>query len=147
LNRSELVRAEPLGIYNWYLVTSQSKLESQFKDDQNVLSYGQEKLMKVQKKVSLNDPNFGAQWHLQNTGNSLLIVSSEVKIGQVDGATSGNDINVVSAWDGGITGNGILIQLVDDGLDFTHPDFESKYVASARSEIMYTKVTVLTALT
>lgn len=59
-----------------------------------------------------NDPLFSNQWHLQNTGQS--------------GGTVGIDANVVDVWGSpfgsGITGNGIRIAIVDDGLQTNHPD-------------------------
>ena len=55
-----------------------------------------------------NDPNKnGYQWHLQNTGDR-------------DGVT-GVDANVVSVWDS-YRGSGIVIGIIDDGLEVAHPD-------------------------
>ncbi len=56
---------------------------------------------------ALNDPQisdslYGCQWHLQNQ--------------------SGEDINVEPVWAEGITGEGINIAVVDDGMDFIHED-------------------------
>ncbi|MBE2283225.1 MAG: S8 family serine peptidase [Prosthecobacter sp.] len=51
--------------------------------------------------------NAGYQWHLRNTGEN--------------GATTGIDVNVVSAWDS-YKGAGIRIGIVDDGLQVAHPD-------------------------
>ena len=60
-----------------------------------------------------NDPLFGDQWHLLNTGQS--------------GGTIGADANVEPAWDSGIIGTGSVIAIVDDGLQYTHPDLASQY--------------------
>ena len=59
------------------------------------------------KTDALNDPQigdslYGCQWHLRNQ--------------------SGEDINVEPVWAEGITGEGINIALVDDGMDFNHED-------------------------
>src|SRR5262249_23181267 len=67
------------------------------------------------------DPLFPQQWHLQNTGQT--------------GGTPGADANVVTAWDpliaGGpmILGSGVVIGIVDDGLQYTHPDLAPNYRA------------------
>ena len=63
------------------------------------------------------DPGFPNQWGLHNTGQN---------IGGVDG-TPGADIHAVSAWDieDGQT-NEITVAVLDSGIDFDHPDLESK---------------------
>ncbi|WP_254564661.1 SBBP repeat-containing protein [Oscillatoria sp. HE19RPO] len=61
-----------------------------------------------------NDPLFNQQWHLENTGQT--------------GGTTGVDANVITVWDE-ITGEGIKIAIVDDGVQHTHPDLSSRYRA------------------
>ncbi len=62
---------------------------------------------RVAKRSVPNDPLFGNQWSLRNTGQS--------------GIMPGIDVNVASVWDTW-RGNGIRIAIVDDGLQVTHPD-------------------------
>lgn len=59
-----------------------------------------------------NDPLFNLQWHLNNTGQS--------------GGTIGADINLGNTWDT-ITGNGVVVGIVDDGLQYTHPELQGQY--------------------
>ena len=59
-----------------------------------------------------NDPYFDDQWHLQNAG-------------QTNGV-SGEDANVTGAWDN-YTGTGVVISVVDDGLDHAHADLSPNY--------------------
>lgn len=59
-----------------------------------------------------NDPLFSLQWHLQNTGQF--------------GGTSGIDLNVTTAWDS-VTGQGVTIGIVDDGLQGSHEDLATNY--------------------
>ena len=54
-----------------------------------------------------NDPLFSQQWHLHNTGQL--------------GAGAGEDINVTAAWDF-YQGSGVIIAIVDDGLETGHED-------------------------
>ncbi len=62
-----------------------------------------------------NDPQFGSQWHLRNTGQS--------------GGVVGADANVVDVWDT-YTGAGVVIGIVDDGLQRDHPDLAANYVSA-----------------
>jgi len=40
----------------------------------------------------------------------------------------GYDINVVPVWQKGITGRGIVVSILDDGIDHSHPDLQRNYV-------------------
>ncbi|MBN3276227.1 NEC2 convertase, partial [Polyodon spathula] len=67
--------------------------------------------------VKMHDPLFTKQWYLVNTG-------------QADG-TPGLDLNVAEAWELGFTGKGVTIAIMDDGIDYLHPDLASNYNAEA----------------
>ena len=62
-----------------------------------------------------NDPSFSSQWHLLNTGQNS--------------GTAGEDANVTGAWDSA-TGNGVIIAIVDDGVDHQHSDLSPNYLTS-----------------
>jgi subtilisin-like proprotein convertase family protein len=68
-----------------------------------------------QKKAVPNDTLFTTQWHLRNTGQGS---------GRV-----GVDANVVDVWDD-FKGSGIQIAVVDDGVDFAHPDLSPNRAAT-----------------
>tara|TARA_B100000900_G_scaffold412360_1_gene433973 strand:+ start:3117 stop:6935 length:3819 start_codon:yes stop_codon:yes gene_type:complete len=59
-----------------------------------------------------NDDVFDDQWHLRNYGQTS--------------GTLGEDANITSVWNS-YTGNGIIISVVDDGLDKDHPDISPNY--------------------
>jgi len=61
------------------------------------------------------DPLFPYQWHLSNTGQH--------------GGTPGADVHILPPWDDGINGNGIVIGIVDDGVQHVHPDLSPNYVS------------------
>lgn len=56
-----------------------------------------------------NDPYFSKQWYLNNT--------------------DGLDLNVRDAWRDGATGKGVKIAILDDGIDYLHPDLRDSYNA------------------
>ncbi len=62
-----------------------------------------------------NDPLFGQQWHLRNTGQF--------------GGTAGLDSRASLVWDSYL-GDGVVIAIVDDGLEHTHPDLAERYLAA-----------------
>ena len=69
---------------------------------------------KITYRVQPNDPNFGQQWQYINSGQG--------------GGLLGADIDADLAWDvttGGLTvqGDTIVVAVIDDGLDLSHPDF------------------------
>jgi subtilisin-like proprotein convertase family protein len=57
---------------------------------------------------SFSNPRY--QWHLNNTGQN--------------GATTGIDANITTVWDT-YQGSGILVGIVDDGLETSHPDLSA----------------------
>jgi subtilisin family serine protease len=65
---------------------------------------------------AFNASNAGYQWHLKNTGQR--------------GGVAGIDLNVEPAW-ATVKGNGIVIGIVDDGMEIAHPDLAGNYLASA----------------
>lgn len=63
-----------------------------------------------------DDPDFRNQWHIKSS--------------------TGIDLNVYGAWENRIFGEGVGISIVDDGLEWRHPDFvdangKSRYNSSA----------------
>ncbi len=62
------------------------------------------------------DPLYGCQWHLRNTGQ--LSYSGKR-------TTAGEDINVEGVWNDGISGAGINIAVAGDGVDLSHEDLSA----------------------
>ncbi|KAI5294503.1 pheromone processing endoprotease, partial [Ascosphaera acerosa] len=61
--------------------------------------------------LGIDDPGFMNQWHLLNT------------------AQAGHDLNVTGLWLEGLTGNGSIAAIVDDGLDMYSLDLKANYFA------------------
>ena len=94
---------------------------SDIHNHKNVEDISENVVMYAAKRVVFADPLYPDQWHLKNTGQKGLAVR--------------NDIAVEGAWNLGYDGNKILIQIIDDGLDYKHDDLKNKYMASARYNI------------
>jgi len=41
---------------------------------------------------------------------------------------NGLDMNVIPAWNNGYTGRGIVVSILDDGIEKDHPDLKRNYV-------------------
>lgn len=61
-----------------------------------------------------NDPSYGSQWHLNNTGQT--------------GGVSGADVNAEDAWDITTGDPNVVIVIIDTGVDQDHPDLVNKLV-------------------
>ncbi|KAB7507163.1 Furin-like protease 2 [Armadillidium nasatum] len=63
------------------------------------------------------DPYFSHQWYLS------------------EGAVGGFDMNVSAAWLEGYTGKGVVISILDDGIQHNHPDLKQNYDPLASTDI------------
>lgn len=71
------------------------------------------------------DPLFKYAWHLSNTGQQVFATAP---------AVSGIDLNLKTTWAQGIEGNGILVQVSDDGVEDTHEDLTSNFAYTSQSK-------------
>ena len=75
--------------------------------------------LRENRQVDLNprDPMFRDQWHLNG------------------GARGGYDMNVQPAWNRGITGRGVVVTILDDGIQTNHPELAANYDPRASTDI------------
>lgn len=73
----------------------------------------------------------------------LIIVLPSRK--QDGGAKNGFDLNVLAAWKMGYTGKGIVITILDDGLEKDHPDLQANYVSTLERQISATTTLMMTS--
>ena len=62
-----------------------------------------------------NPTGFPGQWHLENNA-------------PVASRNDGNSANLRPAWTAGYTGKGVVIGIVDDGVEGTHEDMKGNYI-------------------
>ncbi|XP_036393111.1 proprotein convertase subtilisin/kexin type 7 [Megalops cyprinoides] len=76
----------------------------------HVAWHSQEQLLRRAKRsLAFNDPKYPKQWHLHN----------ELRVGM--------DINVTGVWERNITGTGVTVVVVDDGVQHTLQDIQPNY--------------------
>jgi len=76
-----------------------------------------ENLVDLPPETDPTDPLFQHQWYLKNTGQN--------------GGKPKLDLNVAAAWAQGITGKNVTTAIMDDGVDYMHPDLIHNYNARA----------------
>lgn len=88
--------------------------------------------------LTFNDPLFGSQWNLVNTGQRYTSDGDGTAAQKIADAQAKNgglllDINVIDAWKAGYTGKGIIQSVSDDGFDLAHEDIQ----ANLRKDLAY----------
>ncbi|GFO25894.1 proprotein convertase subtilisin/kexin type, partial [Plakobranchus ocellatus] len=74
--------------------------------------WAEQQVARVRKKRAhhFNDPKWPVTWYLNDHGNGL-------------------GMNVREAWDMGFTGKGVVVTILDDGIEKDHPDLIRNYVS------------------
>uniref|UniRef100_A0A8V5GUS8 Uncharacterized protein n=1 Tax=Melopsittacus undulatus TaxID=13146 RepID=A0A8V5GUS8_MELUD len=72
--------------------------------------HAEQRLLKRSKRsLHFNDPKYPLQWHLNNR------------------KSPGKDINVTGVWERNVTGRGVTVVVVDDGVEHTIKDIQPNY--------------------
>ena len=95
----------------------------QLKSEENVMYFKRQRILDREKRLPVssnnndlkfNDPQFKKEWYINNEG-------------QTSGPSSFDD-RVMKVWrEVGITGQGVKVSILDDGMDHTHPDLKDNY--------------------
>ncbi|XP_028985756.1 neuroendocrine convertase 2-like isoform X2 [Betta splendens] len=70
--------------------------------------------------LTFNDPLWHMQWEL---------------FAQDEYGASGADLNVMPVWNNNITGDGVVVSIIDDGLDYTNKDLKKNFEARASVDL------------
>lgn len=90
----------------------QKVVEMKLDQHQDVDSYRREIIRKRHKRreLTFSDSEFPNQWHLRNPSTRM-------------------DIDVMRVWENNVTGKGVTVAVVDDGVEWNNPDLEENYCA------------------
>eukprot|EP00794_Sanderia_malayensis_P007060 gene7061-7854_t len=72
-------------------------------------------------KIVMNDPMYPQQWYIENTGQTV--------------GPAGFDSRVHEVWKKGYTGKDVVISVLDDGMDHTHPELKDNYDPEASVDL------------
>lgn len=93
------------------------------------VAYAEPNYLRRKLTVTPNDPQFGDQWGLSNTGQANFVSGGPA-------GNAGGDLHLLSAWDldgDGVadhTGRGnVTVAVIDDAVETTHPDLAANLVA------------------
>ena len=95
---------ETVGMFHIFETVSRSPKHYDFIGDKNVLIHEKQKKKKKYKRFisRFNDPYYASEWHLENIGFGYAVEKH-------------------------ITGRGVKIAVVDDGVEYTHPDIKKNF--------------------
>ncbi|VDO03456.1 unnamed protein product [Rodentolepis nana] len=114
--RSYLAKLPENSLKNASRVISRTKRSAEI-----VLIEQQERLIRTKRDfVTWNDPKYPDMWYLNR---AALKGGNEV------------DLNVQEAWQLGYSGKGVVVTIMDDGLDHTHPDLAANYAKDASCDV------------
>ncbi|KAJ3594058.1 hypothetical protein NHX12_006390, partial [Muraenolepis orangiensis] len=89
-----------------------------FQEEPKVMWF-QQQVVKNRKRrdvyAELSDPKFKDQWYLNNPNR--------------------RDLNVKGAWELGYTGKGVVVSILDDGIEQNHPDLQQNYDPEASYDV------------
>lgn len=127
--------------------------KSALEENPHVVWHSQEQILKRSKRtVTFNDPKYPSQWHLVSDTLHLSQLKS-ITIGskcfdfnhltsprlllQHNDVKQGMDINVTGVWERNITGVGVTVVVVDDGVQHDLADIQPNYVSELPSHYRF----------
>ena len=96
---------------------------ARYKSDPNVASVSYNYIFRI--LATPNDPSFGQQWGLNNTGQTVNGVAG----------TATSDMKLTSAWDVRLNGDcsSVIVAVLDQGINYTHADLAANIPTDMRN--------------
>lgn len=118
-----MIKIKRIGLLDAYLFKIPPSIRNSFdireiENDEDVIYSKRQVAFQRYKRMNFTDPLFKDQWHLTNNKSYV-------------------HINVEDAWSLGYTGQGVVIAVVDDGIETTHGDIKDNYVHNASYNFNY----------
>ena len=89
---------------------------------------------KVAKMAMPNDPLVQKQWHLKFQNQFGAVSGTDVNVESVWKYPSTTKFNSSNATSGYIRGNGVTIGIVDDGMEWSHPDLQPNVLRNLQKD-------------
>uniref|UniRef100_A0A672HQ42 Furin (paired basic amino acid cleaving enzyme) a n=1 Tax=Salarias fasciatus TaxID=181472 RepID=A0A672HQ42_SALFA len=99
------------------------------------VSWAEQQLVKRRKKrdvfVEPRDPKYRDQWYLV----SMIVIEEELFATIFHYNGDHRDLNAKAAWQLGYTGKGVVVSILDDGIEKNHPDLSDNYDPGASYDV------------
>ncbi|VDP01297.1 unnamed protein product [Soboliphyme baturini] len=92
-------------------------------------------LVQYKEDEPFSDPLYSKQWYLVRRRRSARLKCQLANDGNGVGASNGFDMKVRKVWEMGITGKGVVVSILDDGVQAAHPDLTDNYDPLASKDI------------
>ena len=95
-------------------------------DKNNINTYSEIYKLTIEYKIfkSIN-PLYDYQWYLHNNSQTLTFLGDKQTQAHLDGVT---DLNIAQTLSEKVNGEGVVINVVDSGLEINHPDLKSNII-------------------
>lgn len=115
--KHNMIKIKRIGLLDAYLFKINPSIRDSFdiqalRNEEDVIYSERQVLLQRSKRIEFTDPLFKDQWHLNNDANLT-------------------HINVEGAWELGYTGEGVVLAVVDDGIETTHGDIKDNFIQNA----------------
>ena len=117
---AELVRTGPLNYATLEFKTTPNEKSNILGESENLVHYKKEKLQEILDYPGVRGAEWSTTFTVNNESNSFTVMVNEPQYSDQWYLTN---IRADKVWETGATGQGIIVAVVDTGVDLTHPEF------------------------